>query len=125
MEGTEKIRREADERVQKLIEKVGMEAEEAARARAEARLRAESDQIRIEAQKRSDRAREAAEEQIRVAADRARRDAIASASRGAPEWARPETRQKTAPQPNGAPAEGNGSGKVVAAHPGRSHYRTF
>ena len=63
-----------------LDQDVPREAEEAARARSEARLRAESEQIRREAQERADRARKAAEQQVQMAADRARRDAVATAA---------------------------------------------
>jgi hypothetical protein len=86
LEGTEEVRRESEERVEKLIAKVGREAEQVARARAEERLRTESDRLRREADRREEMARQAAEEEIRSAADRARRDALAAAARTAPEW---------------------------------------
>ena len=68
MEGTEEVRREAEDSVRKLVEKVEREAEEAARARAEEQLRQESDRIRVQAQRREERAREATEDEIKASA---------------------------------------------------------
>ncbi len=96
MEGTEEVRREAEESVRKLVEKVEREAEEAARARAEDQLQVESDRIRIQAERREERAREATEEEIEASVKRARREAQAAAEETAPTWLRRESAASTA-----------------------------
>ena len=74
-----------------LVEKVEGEAEEAARARAEDQLRAESDRIRVQAEQREERVREATEDEIKASAKRARREAQAAAEEAAPVWLRNES----------------------------------
>ena len=58
-----------------MLEKVEREAEEAARNRAEDQMRVESDRIRIQAQKREERVREATEDEIKASVGKARREA--------------------------------------------------
>jgi hypothetical protein len=96
MEGTEDVRREAHDSVRKLVEKVEREAEEAARARAEEQLRVESDRIRVQAQRREERAREGAESEIKASASKAKREAQAAAEDTAPTWLRAESAASTA-----------------------------
>lgn len=91
MQGTVDVRREAEERVQKLIEKVEGEAEERARVRADGQLHAESERIRGQAEQREERLRRAAEEEIKASAKRARREALAAADETAPTWSRSES----------------------------------
>jgi vacuolar-type H+-ATPase subunit E/Vma4 len=90
MQGTEEVRREAEESVKRLVEKFEGEAEELARNRAKDHLQAESDRIRKQAEQREERARRAAEEEIKASASRARREAVAAAAEAAPSWASPE-----------------------------------
>jgi hypothetical protein len=71
-----------------MLEKVEREAEEAARARAEDQLRVEADRIRIQAQKREERVREATEDEIKASVGKARREAQAAADEIAPTWLR-------------------------------------
>ena len=93
MEGSAEVRREAEESVRKLVEKVEREAEEAARARAEDQLQHESDRIRVQAQRREDRAREVGEGEIKASASKARREAQAAAEESAPTWLRTRVRR--------------------------------
>ena len=88
MQGTEDVRREADERVRQLVEKFEGEAEELARDGPSDQLEAESDRIRKQAEQREERAREVAEEEIKASAAKARREALAAAEATAPSWAR-------------------------------------
>jgi hypothetical protein len=90
MQGTVEVRREAEERVQRLIEKVEGEATEKAKARAEEQLQAESERIRGQAEQREERLRRAAEDEIKASAKKARREALAAADETAPTWARSE-----------------------------------
>ncbi len=90
MRGTEDVRREAEERVQRLVEKVEGEAVEKARERAEVQLRAESDRIHGQAQQREERLRQAAEDEIKASAKRARREVLSAADQTAPAWSRSE-----------------------------------
>jgi len=96
MDGTQEVRREAEESVRKLVEKVEREAEEAARARAEDQLRVESDRIRSQAERREERVREATEDEIKASASRAKREAQAAADETAPVWLRGESTASTA-----------------------------
>ena len=86
MEGTEEVRREAEESVARLLERVEREAEESARARAEDQLQAESERIKQQAQRREERARAATEEEIRSSVNRARREVQAVAEDDGPTW---------------------------------------
>ena len=79
MQGTEEVRRQAEDRVRELVEKFEGEAAELARARAKDQLEAESDRIRKQAEQREERARRAAEEEIKASANKARREALAAA----------------------------------------------
>ena len=101
MQGTEEVRRQADDRVRELVEKFEGEAEELARARANDQLEAESDRIRKQAEQREDRVRRAAEDEIKASASRARREVLAAADKTAPSWAasrsRPRRSAATAP----------------------------
>jgi hypothetical protein len=90
MQGTVDVRREAEERVSRLVEKVEGEATEKARARAEEQLQAESERIRGQAEQREERLRLAAEEEIKASAKRARREVLAAAGETAPTWSRNE-----------------------------------
>lgn len=90
MQGTEEVRRQAEDRVRELVAKFEGEAEEAARARAKDQLEAESDRIRRQAQQREERARRAAEDEIKASVGRARREALAAAEETAPSWAESE-----------------------------------
>lgn len=96
MDGTADVRREAEESVHKLVEKVEREAEEAARARAEDQLRLESDRIRIQAERREERVREATEDEIKASTKRAKREAQAAVAETAPVWLRGESTASTA-----------------------------
>ena len=102
MEGTEEVRREAEERVRKLVEKVEHEAEELARARAEDQLQAESSRIRQQAERREERARRVAEDEIKATANKAKREALAAADETAPAWAR--SRSSGPPPPATGPS---------------------
>jgi hypothetical protein len=73
MQGTEDVRRQAEDRVRELIAKFEGEAEEAARARASDQLEAESERIRRQAEQREERARQTANEEIKASTNRARR----------------------------------------------------
>jgi hypothetical protein len=84
------VRREAEERVSKLVEKVEGEAVEKARVRAEEQLQAESERIRGQAEQREERLRRAAEDEIKASAKRARREVLAAADQTAPTWSRSE-----------------------------------
>ena len=86
MQGTEDVRREAEERVKALVEKFEGEAAELARKRAQDQLQAESDRIRKQAEQREERARRVAEDEIKATASRARREALAAAEQSAPDW---------------------------------------
>ena len=86
MQGTEDVRREAEERVRALVAKFEGEAEELARSRAQDQLQAESDRIRKQAEQREERARRAAEDEIKASTSRARREAMAAADASAPSW---------------------------------------
>ena len=86
MEGTEEVRREAEDGVRKMVEKVEREAEDLARNRAEEQMKAESDRIRIQGQRREERAREATENEIKASVSKARREAQAAAEQSAPAW---------------------------------------
>jgi hypothetical protein len=90
MQGTEDVRRESEERVQKLIAKVEGEATEKAKARAEEQLQAESERIRGQAEQREERLRRAAEDEIKASAKKARREVLAAADETAPAWSRNE-----------------------------------
>lgn len=90
MQDTVDVRRVAEERVQKLIEKVEGEATEKAKARAEEQLQAESERIRGQAEQREERLRRAAEDEIKASAKKARREVLAAADETAPTWARNE-----------------------------------
>jgi hypothetical protein len=91
MQGTVDVRREAEERVQKLIEKVEGEATEKAKVRAEEQLQAESERIRGQAEQREERLRRAAEDEIKASAKKARREVLAAADETAPTWSRNES----------------------------------
>jgi hypothetical protein len=94
MEGTEEVRREAEESVTRLLERVEREAEESARARAEDQLLAESERIKQQAQRREERARAATEEEIRSSVNRARREVQAAAEEGGPTWLQSQPKPK-------------------------------
>jgi hypothetical protein len=91
MQGTQDVRREAEERVAKLVEKVEGEAVEKAKVRAEDQLRAESERIRGQAEQREERLRRAADDEIKASAKKARREVLAAANDTAPAWARNES----------------------------------
>ena len=95
MQGTEEIRRQADERVRELVEKFQGEAEEAARSRARDQLEAESERIRKQAEQREERARTVAEDEIKASTTKARREALAAAEATAPSWAAREEPEST------------------------------
>jgi colicin import membrane protein len=86
MQGTEEVRRQAEDRVRDLIAKFEGEAREAARARAKDQLEAESERIRRQAEQREERARQTADEEIKASTNRARREALAAAEQTAPSW---------------------------------------
>ena len=56
----------------------------------------ESDRIRIQAQKREERVREATEDEIKASVSKARREAEAAAEETAPSWLRSESKASTA-----------------------------
>jgi len=132
MKGTEAVRKEAEDRVQKPDREGRARAEEAARARAEDRLRVESDRIRHEAEERGELARRAAEEEIRHASERARREALAAAAETAPSWSADSdpdsdpTPQAARTESNGAPPPASGPGSLPSARQRPAGgYRTF
>jgi hypothetical protein len=97
MQGTEEVRRQAEDRVRELIAKFEGEAKEAARARANDQLEAESERIRRQAEQREERARHTADEEIKASANRARREALAAAEQTAPSWG--ELHEEPPPSP--------------------------
>ncbi len=90
MQGTEEVRREAEERVRTLVEKVEGEAVRWRRDAGRGALKAESDRIRAQAEQREERVRRAAEDEIKASASRARREVLAAADKTAPSWERRE-----------------------------------
>ena len=96
MEGTEEVRREAEESVRKLVEKVEREAEEVARARAEDQLQVESERIQ---QSRPSAARSAParrpRSEIKASVSKARREAQAAAEEIGPTWLRSASPQSS------------------------------
>jgi vacuolar-type H+-ATPase subunit E/Vma4 len=56
----------------------------------------ESDRIRVQAQKREERVREATEDEIKASVSKARREAQAAADEVAPSWLRGESKASTA-----------------------------
>ena len=86
MEGTEEVRREAEESVRRLVARVEGEAEEAARARAEDQVQAETDRLRVQNERRAERVRAATEDEVKASVSRARREAQAAAQDLAPSW---------------------------------------
>jgi hypothetical protein len=95
MEGTEEVRREAEESVRKLVQKVEREAEGVARARAEEQLQTESERIKQQALRREERARAATEEDIRASVSRARREVQAAATDDGPAWLETQPKPQT------------------------------
>ena len=96
MEGTEDVRREAEESIRTLVEKVEEEATQSARSRAEEQLRVESDRIRVQAEKREERARQATEDEIKASANKAKREVLAAAEENSPTWLRSDSGASTA-----------------------------
>jgi hypothetical protein len=97
MQGTEEVRKQSEERVRELVEKFEGEAAEAARARANDQLEAESERIRQQAEQREERARRTAEEEIKATANKARREALAAAEQTAPSWGEHHEQPPTSP----------------------------
>jgi hypothetical protein len=59
-------------------------------------MRLESDRIRLQAEKREERAREVTEDEVRASASKAKREALAAAEESAPSWLRHESPAPTA-----------------------------
>ena len=54
-------------------------------------MRVESDRIRIQAERREERAREVTEDEIKASANKAKREVLAAAEDSAPTWLRNES----------------------------------